>query len=159
VPGSATAGNRRSARGVDRPVTDFSDLAAPVLVFPGQRDPASAYGTAYDLIGRRVPREALEVLDAALTEDPGNTGLRSLRAWALLMRAQLGKAEAELRSLVEENPDDAWARFALGRALERQNRSAEALPHFRLAAVMSGDPEHEAAVRRAVRDAAGSPFS
>jgi hypothetical protein len=52
---------------------------------------------------------------------------------------------------VEDCPTDVWARFALGRALERQSRYAEALPHLRLAAVMSGDPEHEAAVLRAER--------
>jgi hypothetical protein len=41
-----------------------------------------------------------------------------------------------------------WARHALGRALERQSRDAEALPHLRLAAAMSGDPVHSAAADR-----------
>ncbi len=44
-----------------------------------------------------------------------------------------------------------WARFALGRVLERQSRYADALPHLRLAAVMSGDAEHEAGVLRVER--------
>jgi predicted Zn-dependent protease len=127
------------------------DLKAPALLFPDQRDPASAYGVAFDLLSRREPRAALEVLDPALELEPGNTGLRSLRAWAYLMRAQLMKAEEELRGLVEENPDDDWARHALGRALERQSRYADALPHLRLAAAMTGDPEHEAAVLRVER--------
>jgi hypothetical protein len=35
--------------------------------------------------------------------------------------------------------------------LERQSRYADALPHLRLAAVMSGDAEHEAAVLRVER--------
>ena len=61
------------------------------------------------------------------------------------------EAEAELRGLVEENPDDDWVRFALGRSLERQSRYTEALPHLRLAAVMSADPEHELAVLRVER--------
>jgi Flp pilus assembly protein TadD len=71
-----------------------------------------------------------------------------LRAWAYLIRVQLGKAEEELRALVEDDPSDVWARHALGRALERQSRQAEALPHLRLAAVMSGDPVHVTAVSR-----------
>ena len=128
-------------------MTDF-EINAPAIVFPGQQAPERAYATAYDLIERRAPKEALAVIEAALDEDPGNRGLRSLRAWAYLKRAQLQKAEAELRALVDEVPDDDWARHALGRALERQSRRAEALPHLRLAFAMSGDPDHGAAVRR-----------
>ncbi|WP_278255282.1 hypothetical protein [Nocardioides convexus] len=56
-----------------------------------------------------------------------------------------------LRSLVEEDPSDAWARHALGRALERQARYDDALPHLRLAAAMTGDPEHEYDVLRVER--------
>ena len=119
------------------------------MVFPGQAAaPESAYRTAFDLLDRRAPEEALQVLDPALAEDPTNTGLRSLRAWAYLMRAQLQRAETELEQLVEENPTDDWARHALGRCLERQSRYAEALPHLRLAAAMTGDPDHGLAALR-----------
>jgi tetratricopeptide (TPR) repeat protein len=128
----------------------MTDLTAPALMFPGQ-GPESAYRTAHDLLARRFPREALEVLEPALAEDPGNTGLRQLRAWAYLLRAQLQKAEAELRALVEDDPADVWSRHALGRALERQSKYAEALPHLRLAAVMSDDYDHHAAVYRVER--------
>ena len=128
----------------------FFELAAPALVFPG-RGPESAFRTAHDLLERRAPREAQDVLDQALADDPGNTGLRVLRAWSYLMRAQLAHAEAELRVLAEEHPADDWVRHALGRSLERQSRLSEALPHLRLAAAMSGDPEHEVAVLRVER--------
>lgn len=127
------------------------DLTAPALIFPGQTDPTSAYRVAYDLLVRRAPEQALEVLEPALAQDPTSTGLRTLRAWAYLIRVQLGRAEDELRALVEERPDDDWVRFALGRALERQSKYAEALPHLRLAAAMSADPEHELAVLRVER--------
>ncbi|GAB7005782.1 hypothetical protein JCM18899A_32550 [Nocardioides sp. AN3] len=129
---------------------DF-ELTAPAIVFPGMRQPESAYRVAYDLLARRAPVEALEVVEPALEEDPKNTGLRCLRAWAYLLRAQLQKAEAELRDLVEETPDDVWSRHALGRVLERQSRLEEALPHLKLAAVMSGDIEHELAMLRVER--------
>jgi thioredoxin-like negative regulator of GroEL len=128
---------------------DFQ-LTAPAIVFPGQ-GPESAYRTAYDLLARRAPEEALSIVEPALAEEPGNTGLRCLRAWAFMLRAQLQKAEAELRDLVEQTPDDVWSRHALGRVLERQSRLEEALPHLRMAAVMSGDIEHELAMLRVER--------
>ncbi len=132
-------------------MTEF-ELKAPPIVFPGQSAPESAYRTAFDLLARRAAKQALDVLEPALEEEPTNTGLRSLRAWAFQMRAQLQKAEAELRDLVEENPTDVWAQHALGRVLERQSRYAEALPHLRLAAVMSGDIDHEVAMLRVERE-------
>jgi len=124
------------------------ELKAPAVVFPGMASPESAYRTAYDLLTRRAPVEALDLLEPALAKDPTNTGLRQLRAWAFLLRAQLRKAEAELRELIEVDPSDIWSRHALGRALERQNRPAEALPHLKLAAAMSDDYDHQAAVFR-----------
>ena len=130
------------------------ELVTPPIIDlrPGLTGPREhAYRTAHDLIERRLPADALEVLEPALADDPDNVGLRTLRAWAYLVRAQLQKAEADLRVLVEADPADTWARFALGRALERQSRGVEALPHLRLAAAMSGDVEHELAVLRVER--------
>ncbi|WP_268991257.1 tetratricopeptide repeat protein [Nocardioides anomalus] len=125
------------------------EFEAPAVVFPGKvAQPQSAYRVAYDLLERRAPAEALDVLEPALEQEPRNHGLRTLRAWAYLIRAQLGRAEQELAALVDDDPSDVWARHALGRALERQSRPAEALPHLRLAAAMSGDPVHQAAANR-----------
>ena len=124
------------------------DLTAPPVLFPGQAGPESAYRVGFDLLERRAPAEALEVIEPALAEDPGNGGLRTLRAWAYLMRAQLGPAQEELEQLVGDDPTDIWARHALGRALERQSKYAEALPHLRLAAAMSGDRLHAAVASR-----------
>src|SRR3954453_2836239 len=126
-------------------------LPVPPVVFPDQAAPESAYRTAYDLLVLRAPKEALEVIEPALADEPGNTGLRALRAWAYLIRAQLPRGEADLEQLVEENPSDDWAQHALGRCLERQSRFADALPHLRLAAAMSGDPEHGLAALRVER--------
>jgi predicted Zn-dependent protease len=117
----------------------------------GPKHPADAYQQAWSLIEMSAPLEAIKILDPALTAEPGSTALRTLRAWAYFKSAQLGRAEEDLTRLVEANPTDVWARFALGRVLERQSRYADALPHLRLAAVMSGDAEHEVGVLRVER--------
>lgn len=131
---------------------ELGRIQAPAIVFPGQaQDPTAAHRTAYDLLARRAPQEALGLIEPALEADPRNYGLRSLRAWAFLLRAQLQRAESELRGLVDENPSDDWARHALARSLERQSRFADALPHARLAAAMTADPEHEATTLRIER--------
>jgi predicted Zn-dependent protease len=118
--------------------------------------PADVYHRAWELLEEREPAEALEILDEAIDQEPGSTSLRTLRAWAYFQRAQLGKAEVELAVLVEKCPSDVWARFALARVLERQSKYADALPHMRLAAAMTGDPEHEAGVLRVERRLAES---
>jgi len=118
--------------------------------------PADAYHEAWALLEEQKPREAIALLDPAIEEQPRSTSLRTLRAWAYFQSAQLKRAETELAGLVEECPTDVWARFALGRVLERQSKYADALPHLRLAAVMSGDAEHEAGVLRVERRLAES---
>ncbi|MGZ4438654.1 MAG: tetratricopeptide repeat protein [Nocardioidaceae bacterium] len=118
--------------------------------------PADAYHEAWRLLEERAPKEALALLDPAIEAEPDSTSLRTLRAWAYFQSAQLGRAESELSGLVDDCPTDVWARFALGRVLERQSKYADALPHLRLAAVMSGDAEHEAGVLRVERRLAES---
>jgi tetratricopeptide (TPR) repeat protein len=117
----------------------------------GAKHPADAYQQAWSLLEASAPLKAIEILDPAIELEPASTSLRTLRAWAYFKSAQLQRAEADLLVLVEEAPTDVWARFALGRVLERQSRYAAALPHLRLAAVMSGDVEHEASVLRVER--------
>jgi predicted Zn-dependent protease len=118
--------------------------------------PVEAYHRAWQLLEEQDPRGAIALLDPALEAEPSSTSLRTLRAWAYFQSAQLERAETELVTLVDRCPTDVWARFALGRVLERQSRYADALPHLRLAAVMSGDAEHEAGVLRVERRLAES---
>ncbi len=99
----------------------------------------------------KQPGQALAVLGPALEQEPDSMSLRTLRAWAYFKTAQLTRAEADLRAIVDACPTDLWARFTLGRTLERQSRLYEALAHLRLAYAMSGDTEHEVAVMRVER--------
>jgi len=118
--------------------------------------PADAYHEAWLLLESRSPAAAIAILDPALEAEPGSASLRTLRAWAYFQSAQLTRAQADLLLLVEACPTDVWARFALGRVLERQSKYAAALPHLRLAAVMSGDAEHQATALRVERRLAES---
>ncbi len=80
------------------------EYQVPPMVFPGMRQHEKAYAAAYDLLARRAPEEALGLLEPALEAEPENTGLRTLRAWAWMIRAQLGKAEEELRGWSTRTP-------------------------------------------------------
>ncbi len=135
------------------PIPPFSLSVTPsTSVPPGDGlHPAEAFRRARDLLEAKSPREALKVLEPALESEPDSVALRSLRGWAYFQGAQLQRAEQEFAELVDLDPTDVWVRYALGRVIERQSRLAEALPHFRLAAAMSGDPEHETAVLRTER--------
>jgi tetratricopeptide (TPR) repeat protein len=126
-------------------------FSLPASYDDGAKHPADAYQQAWTLIEASAPLKAIEILDPAIEAEPASASLRTLRAWAYFKSAQLQRAEADLVVLVEESPTDVWARFALGRVLERQSKYADALPHLRLAAVMSGDAEHEAGVLRVER--------
>ena len=61
---------------------------------------------------------------------------RMLLARALYSSAQLGRAEALLRSVVADRPDEAYAHLMLGRVLQRAGRAEEARGPLRLAAAM-----------------------
>ena len=130
-------------------MTDGSGFRLHVPQIP--MDAVERYHHAWLLLEGRQPRDAIAVLDPAVEAEPDSTSLRTLRAWAYFQSAHLTGAETDLRMIVAERPTDVWARFALGRTLERQSRLQDALPHLRLAAAMSGDPEHETAVLRVER--------
>jgi tetratricopeptide (TPR) repeat protein len=94
------------------------------------------------------PAEAARILEPIRVAEPGNADVRLRLALAYFASAQLLRAEAELRALVEANPSDHYAHHVLGRTLERLHKPAQALPHLRLAEAMSPRPEYQEAVRR-----------
>jgi Flp pilus assembly protein TadD len=106
-----------------------------------------AYRAAERLLAARDPRGALKLLDPLIAAHPEHTGARLLRARAYFLAAQLSAAEREFRHVVEREPDNAYAHFALGRTLERASRDEEALRHFRLAAALDPRPDFLAAAR------------
>ncbi|RJK97529.1 tetratricopeptide repeat protein [Vallicoccus soli] len=122
------------------PPATSTALAAPAalaaLVAPAQDDAYAAYREAELLLDAGRAAEAARVAATVVAAAPGDVAALELHARALFASAQLRRAEAALRALVERRPDDGWARFALARTLERQSRGAEAGEHRRLAAAL-----------------------
>jgi Flp pilus assembly protein TadD len=106
-----------------------------------------AYRAAEQLLAARDPRGALKLLDPLITAHPENTAARLLRARAFFLAAQLRSAELEFQLVLEREPDNAFAHFALARTLQRAGRGDEALRHFRLAAALDPRPDFVAAAR------------
>lgn len=82
---------------------------------------------------------AARILDGLVEEVPEQTGPRLLLARSYYHSAQLRRAETELRTIVERDPVEQYARLMLGRTLERQGRHDEAAPHLRMASALAGD--------------------
>ncbi|MFI9049846.1 tetratricopeptide repeat protein [Streptomyces sp. NPDC053427] len=105
------------------------------------------FRAAEHLLAARDPRGAIRLLDPVITAHPENTAARLLRARAFFLAAQLRSAELEFQIVLEREPANAYAHFALARTLERANRPDEALRHFRLAAALEPRPDFLEAAR------------
>ncbi|GAA3172150.1 MULTISPECIES: tetratricopeptide repeat protein [Streptomyces] len=115
-----------------------------------QRSPATFvidYRTAEQLLDIRDPRGAIRLLDSIIAVHPENTAARLLRARSYFLAAQLRPAELEFQVVLEREPDNAFAHFALGRTFERAGRPEEAQRHFRLAAALEPRPDFLEAAR------------
>ncbi|WP_327087849.1 tetratricopeptide repeat protein [Nonomuraea sp. NBC_01738] len=109
------------------------------------------YRYAERLLGERDALGALYMLEPLLDEHGDDRGVQLLAARAYYHSAQLGRARETLGALVERDPSDHYARFLLGRTLERSSRHEEALPHLRMAAAMAYDPDYADSVSRVER--------
>ncbi|GAA4817126.1 tetratricopeptide repeat protein [Streptomyces ziwulingensis] len=100
------------------------------------------FRAAEQLLAARDPRGAVKLLDSVIGAHPENTAARLLRARAFFAAAQLRPAELEFTVVLEREPDNAFAHFALARTYERQNRPDQARRHFRLAAALDPNPQY-----------------
>ena len=100
---------------------------------PYEIDLHSEYLRADLFFAMGQPTEAARVLEPLVAAEPDHQAALELLARAYFGAAQLGRAEEALTRLVDLAPDNAWARRALARTLERQSRAAEAVVHHRVA--------------------------
>jgi predicted Zn-dependent protease len=109
---------------------------------------AEVYARAELFRSAGQPAEAARILEPVAAEHPSNAQVLTTLAQAYFHSAQLARAEETLRQLVDLAPDDHWARFVLGRTLERQGRYPEALGHVKLAAAMRDRSDYQATQNR-----------
>jgi Flp pilus assembly protein TadD len=105
-----------------------------------------AFRRAESLVAQRRPLDALAALAPVLDAEPDKPSVHLLAGRAYLGSAQLRRAEAAFLRVIELDPTDHYARFALGRTLQRLGRYPEAQTQLRMAAAMHPVPEYQEAL-------------
>src|ERR671914_1381728 len=77
--------------------------------------------------------QATVALEKAKRLEPEKTSIREALGIAYFRIRRFSEAESEFRAIIELQPVDHYAHFALGRCLEKQGRPDEAAGHYRLA--------------------------
>ena len=108
-------------------------------------NPVEAFRRAESLVLQR-PLDALAVLAPLLEVDPDAPSVQLLAGRAYLGSAQFRRAEAAFRRVLELDPSDHYALFALGKTLQRQSRLSEAQTQLRMAVAMNPLPEYSEAL-------------
>jgi tetratricopeptide (TPR) repeat protein len=89
------------------------------------------------LLDQKRAAEALPYLDAAAVQKPKEPRPRLYVARAQAASGDLDKARASFQMVLDLDPNSAHAELGLGQVLARQNRLADADPHFRRAAELN----------------------
>jgi Flp pilus assembly protein TadD len=110
------------------------------------RDVVEQFRLAESLVLQRRPLEALRELAPVLDAEPDAPSVQLLAGRAYLQSAQLGRAEQAFLRVLDQNPSDHYARFALGRTLQRQSRLEEARAQLAMAAAMNPTPDYQEAL-------------
>jgi len=88
--------------------------------------------------------QATVVLEKAKKLEPDKASIREALGIAYFRIQRWQEAEVEFRAVLDLSPADDYAHYALGRALEKQGRHAEANGHYKLASSLSPGSEQYA---------------
>ncbi|GAA1517502.1 tetratricopeptide repeat protein [Streptomyces synnematoformans] len=111
--------------------------ALQLFAAPEAADAASRWERAGVLFEARDYAGAAKLLTAVVEEYPEQVAPRLLLARAYYHSAQLRRAEAELRAVLDRDPVEHYAHLMLGRTLQRQGRDEEAAGPLRTAAALA----------------------
>ena len=109
-------------------------------------DLVTRFRRAEKLLADRRPLEALSALRDVVENQPNDASVLLLAGRAYLNSAQLERAQDAFEKVLDLDPADHYARFALGKALQRQSRLTEAQTQLRLAVAMQPLPEYQEAL-------------
>lgn len=105
-----------------------------------------AFRRAEALVAQRRPLDALAALAPVLDAEPDKPSVHLLAGRAYFGSAQLRRAEQAFLRVIELDPTDHYARFVLGRTLQRLGRYPEAQTQLRMATAMNPVPEYQEAL-------------
>jgi Flp pilus assembly protein TadD len=109
-------------------------------------DVVAQFRLAESLVLQRRPLDALRELAPVLDAEPDAPSVQLLAGRAYLQSAQLTRAEQAFLRVLEHNPSDHYARFALGRTLQRLSRLEEARAQLAMAVAMNPTPDYQEAL-------------
>src|SRR3954451_18284609 len=101
-----------------------------------QHEAYEAFQEGRRRLKKGMPAQATVPLERAKRLEPGKASIRESLGIAYFRLRRWSDAEAEFRALLELSPTDDYGHYALGRALEKQGRDAEANGHYKLASSM-----------------------
>jgi Flp pilus assembly protein TadD len=97
---------------------------------------------------RGMPAQATVPLEKAKRREPNKASIREALGIAYFRLGRVEEAETEFRAVLELQPVDDYAHYALGRCLERQGKAVEANGHYKLArSLRPGSKAYAARVR------------
>ena len=88
--------------------------------------------------------QATVSLEKAKRREPNKASIREALGIAYFRLRRWSEAEGEFRAILDLSPTDHYAHYALGRALEKQGKDAEANGHYKLASSLRPQNEHYA---------------
>jgi len=101
---------------------------------------AERYERAQDFFAAENYVTAGRLLADVVAAEPGHVAARLLLARSYYHSASLGRAEEQLRIILDRAPTEAYATLMLGRTLQRLGRPAEGEAYLRMASAMRGLP-------------------
>ena len=150
-PGSPDAGSGHAR--ADRSLVRRRDVAYGGRDVRAQHDRADrapghveAFRRAESLVAQRRPLDALEALAPLLEAEPDARRCTCSPAARTSPPPSSGGPRTAFLRVLELDPTDHYARFALGQALQRQSRLTEAQTQLRMAVAMDPGPEYQEAL-------------
>ena len=109
------------------------------------------YCRAREQMRQGMNAQATVALEKAKRREPGKASIREALGIAYYRIRRFAEAESEFRAIIDLQPVDDYAHFALGRCLVKQGRPEEAVGYLRLATLFKPQSREYRAAFEAVQ--------